>query len=365
MLIARKVLGEVGRTFLSSLLATTGVVFLMLSLSFMRRSPGISIGVIVQIFPLFFPLALQFTLPFSMLSAVITTFGRMAGDRELVALSASGISPITVARPVLAFAAVVSLSSLLLTDALVPHAEKRLRKAGRNILQHIQTSFRAGLSDLDLGRGRLSFETFHGNRFTDVCLEYEQSEDNVSLWRAQSGTITITPDERVVLELENAREVSPAPTREGKIVKKVRDIALVISLSDIINQPRRSRRQNDMAAWELTYLYGRDMPRRASVRTHSNKAGEEIARRSALAAAAFFFALIGIPLGIISAKSGKIGAFLLASLPVLLAYYPLLIGASNLARSDKLPPYPALWTGNAVLGIAAFVLYRKVGNKIG
>ena len=175
MLVGRMVLGEVGRSFLLSLIASTGVVFFMLSLSFMQRSPGMSMGFVVEIFPLFLPLALQFTLPLSILSSVITSFGRMAGDRELIALGASGVSPWTVARPVLAFAAVVSLTSLLLTDALVPHAEERLRSAKRNILQQLQTSFRAGLSDLDLGKGRLSFETFRGNRFTDVVLEYRRA----------------------------------------------------------------------------------------------------------------------------------------------------------------------------------------------
>ena len=115
----------------------------------------------------------------------------MAGDGELTALAASGIAPAVVARPVLAAAAVVSLAALLLMDTLAPFAASQLRLARRDIIHQLHTAMRAGKSDLKLGRGRISFESFDGSSFKDVCVEWRQG-DRVHLYRARTGAIAIT-----------------------------------------------------------------------------------------------------------------------------------------------------------------------------
>ena len=92
MLLGRSVLSEVGRNFLTALVSTTGMAFFVISITFLRRTPGVGMGLLVEVFPLFFPLALQFTVPLAMLTGTILTFGRMAGDGELTAMAAAGIS---------------------------------------------------------------------------------------------------------------------------------------------------------------------------------------------------------------------------------------------------------------------------------
>ncbi|MGH7161844.1 MAG: LptF/LptG family permease, partial [Planctomycetota bacterium] len=95
----------------------------------------------------------------------------------------------------------------------------------------------------------------------------------------------------------------------------------------------------------------------------AHRAGEELARRTALAASGFFFALAGIPLGILTARGGRIGAFLSAVAPVLLLYFPLVIAGSNLARAGRFPAYPALWAGNVLLLGVGAALLRKVARR--
>ncbi|MCZ6785614.1 MAG: LptF/LptG family permease, partial [Planctomycetota bacterium] len=129
MLLGRSVLSEVGRNFLTALVSTTGMAFFVISITFLRRTPGVGMGLLVEVFPLFFPLALQFTVPLAMLTGTILTFGRMAGDGELTAMAAAGISLQMVFRPALAFAALVSLASLLLSDVAAPFAARQLRAA--------------------------------------------------------------------------------------------------------------------------------------------------------------------------------------------------------------------------------------------
>ncbi|MHC4224562.1 MAG: LptF/LptG family permease [Planctomycetota bacterium] len=357
MLVGRSVLSEVGRNFLSSLIATTGVAFFMISVNFLKRTPGVGLGFLVEVFPLFFPMALQFTVPLAVLTSTVLTVGRMAGDGEITALSACGISPWAFIRPILAGAAVVALCALLLTDILVPFAAARLRQAKRDLPHQLQTSFRAGLSDLDLGDARISFERFEGGEFTDLCIEWNPAPDELHLWRAEEGSITVTDDDRLLFELERARAVMPF---KGKATVSLDRFASDISLSEITGTSGRTRSRTDLTAWELAYVGARAIPTNSGLRINSPKAMEELVRRSALAASAFFFALIGIPLGVMSARGGRVGAFVLAVAPVLIIYFPVLIAASNLARSGSVPSYPALWAANLLLAVVALLLMRRL-----
>jgi len=355
MLIQRSVLGEVISTFLGALAVTTGLAFFMVSIRFLQRTPGVGMGFLVELFPLFFPLSLQFTVPLSMLTAVAMAFNRIAGDGELTALAAAGVPLRVVARPVLVFASLVALRAFLLTDVASPFAAERLRKAHRDLPHQLQTTFRSGLCDLDLGRGRISFESFDGQEFHDVCVEYRQ-HDALELWRAKTGSIAITPDDQVVIALEHVQRVLPIVRDRGEAYPAAGEVVVERSLAEIVADAGRRRRSSSLKAWELAYTAARAAP---YGRASALSAGEELARRSALAGSAFFFALIAIPLGVRSARGGRIAAFLFAVGPVLLVYFPLVITATNFARNGSVPAFPALWAGNAVLGVLGLALMAR------
>jgi lipopolysaccharide export LptBFGC system permease protein LptF len=354
MLIARSVVAEVLRTFLAGLGATTGLAFFLLSMRFLERSPGVGLGFLVEVFPLFFPMALQFTVPLAMLAATVMTFGRLAGDGELAALAASGVPLRVVAWPVLALAAVVALGSILLSDVASPFAAARLDAARRDLPQQLKTAFRAGLCDLDLEGGRISFESFEGRDFKDVCLEWRTGED-VELWRAERGSIAVTPDERVVIALRSVQRVLPWRREKAELFPAAREIVLERSLADIMAATGR-RPRTGMEAWQLAYVAKRGG-------SGGLEAAEELARRTALAGSALFYALIGIPLGILTARGGRVGAFLLGIAPVLIVYLPIVVAASSLARSGRLPALPALWTGNALLLLVAAAMLPRLQRR--
>lgn len=111
-----------------------------------------------------------------------------------------------------------------------------------------------------------------------------------------------------------------------------------------------------MTASELAYVGARGGD-------GSNSAREELARRTALAGSAFFYALIGIPLGVLAARGGRIGAFLFAIVPVIALYLPFVVAMSGLARTGKLPAFPALWAGNALLTGVAVALLRRLARR--
>jgi len=88
---------------------------------------GLPPGVIAEVFVLSLPFIVAVTLPMAVLVAVLHVFTRLAGDNEMTALQAGGVSVARVVAPVLAGATGVALLSFLWNDQLLPRTNHELR----------------------------------------------------------------------------------------------------------------------------------------------------------------------------------------------------------------------------------------------
>jgi lipopolysaccharide export system permease protein len=85
----------------------------------------------------------------------------------------------------------------------------------------------------------------------------------------------------------------------------------------------------------------------------------EPCRRWANGFSCLCFALIGAPMAI-RRKNGEFwGSFFLCFTPILVVYYPLLVGCLSWAKNGVLPPQ-AVWLGNLVLAAWGVWLLRRV-----
>src|SRR5947208_10391705 len=88
---------------------------------------GLPAGVIAEVFVLSLPFIVAVTLPMAVLVAVLHVFTRLAGDNEITALQAGGVSVTRLVAPVLAGATGVALLSFLWNDQLLPRTNHALR----------------------------------------------------------------------------------------------------------------------------------------------------------------------------------------------------------------------------------------------
>ena len=108
---------------------------------------GVGPRQVIHVMGYFLPITLTFVLPMAALFTAALIYGRFAGDNELDACKASGISLLTLVYPGLALAVIVAIANLLLSFYVMPYfvhlAEKSLKADARQILfRNIQrTSF--------------------------------------------------------------------------------------------------------------------------------------------------------------------------------------------------------------------------------
>ena len=128
-ILSRYLLQQHAAPFAFALTATTGIMLLN---QIARRfgdlvGKGLPGGVIAEVFGLSVPFIVAMTLPMAVLVAVLYTFSRLAGDNELTALKANGVSLGQLLRPLLIAATGVSILAFLFSDHVLPSSNHRLR----------------------------------------------------------------------------------------------------------------------------------------------------------------------------------------------------------------------------------------------
>jgi len=85
----------------------------------------------------------------------------------------------------------------------------------------------------------------------------------------------------------------------------------------------------------------------------------EVHKKYALAAAAIIFALLGVPLGVIS-RSSSVAISVVYSMLFFIIYYAFLVVGENLSENFGIPPALSMWIGNGVLLLVAIYLIARV-----
>lgn len=132
--IHRVILLDLVTTLILGMVVVTSVLFGGLVLQTMGRTQGLGFSFLMTLLPPLLPVAVAFGMPYSFLISVALVYGRMASDREVVALRISGVSPRVTAMPAIALGAVLSLVSLAFNGWVLPDAAQTVRIQSRNLV---------------------------------------------------------------------------------------------------------------------------------------------------------------------------------------------------------------------------------------
>ena len=199
------------------LLAAIGLT-LILSLGLILRPVqeyGIGPHQVLKFLFYLIPVTLTFVLPLAALFASALAYGRLAGDNELVACHASGVSLLTLIYPGLALAILVAIANLLLSFHVMPYfvhlAEKSLKADAKQILfRNLQ---RRGYYELPSdGRSRIYADYADSDADTLYGVVVVESRDASTgqIFIAQRARVTFDRNDRfneVHLSVDNAYNI--------------------------------------------------------------------------------------------------------------------------------------------------------------
>jgi len=303
-----------------------------------------------------------YSLPVAFLFGVLLTTGRMAADREVLAIAVCGLGRRSLLVPILGLGLVISG----LTWVLANEVEHRARVNMRHLVRSLATrgiAIEAG-GFVDLGRRVVSVN----DRLTGDLLEGVMIYDRSNLERplmifAESGRFGFDEEANTFrFRLENG-EVHVEEVRRNTEYKRVSFDAMEYSFdaSEMFDVDPRRLRPYDMPGTQLRGIIAaadRGESLAEYARSERRFYDLELHRRHALPVAPLLFALVGVPLGVrVKRGSQSWGALLCGGL--VLIYYLVLSFGRQLAESDLLAPGLAIWCPNVAFAILAVVLLRR------
>ena len=209
--------------------------------------------VVLEFTMLTLPLVISVVLPVAAFAATAYGTNRLAGESEMVAMQAAGLSPWRLARPILVFGLSVGIMVAILVHGLVPLARERLAERQTEIAENVTAQFlRPGSFQYPTDGITLFIRDIATDgRLLDLFIEDARNPDNQITYTSEEALVVRTDTGPVLVLLQGmAQTLRYQGGRQNLAVTRFSefsyDIGEMISSSD-----RRGRDLRDYSTWRL------------------------------------------------------------------------------------------------------------------
>lgn len=363
-IIDRYITREILPPFFLSIAVLTLALFLqrMFRLLEFILSKGTTLASAGKLLLYVLPSFLALTVPMSLLVAALTAFTRLSSDSEVTAMKASRVSLYAMVRPVLHFSIVLFLVTTAIAHFIAPRANFAFKSHLFNLVKS------KALVGLEPG---VFSSTFDGmviyvdsmastNDMRGIFMSDERSAQEPFAITAQKGQLLTNPETMSVTFVLDHGTVQLQPREEGEYSLMSFDRA---RMSVDVNRATLRSRSGKGTLDETDSVELVRSIRQARAGGQPSRPFEiELHKRVSVSFACLVFGIIGAPLGIRRARSGRSAGIAIA-IAVILVYYLILGTGANLAETGMLSPAAAYWLPNAVLSLAAVGMLVKRGHE--
>ena len=362
-ILTRYTLKEFFPPFLLALICFTSILLLdeIFRLTKLFVSKGVSPIYLVKLLIYVLPATLVVTIPMATLVGILLSLGRFSTDNEITAMKAHGIGFHQILFPLLAISSLLTVFDFFFMDYALP----------RGNLAYVSLKH-------DISRRHSAFVLEEGVVMKELEREgklwlYESTDPDTGRLQDVKVWDSIWPGQP---RFVNAREATVG-FREGQAWLTLYDGVTYEPISGSADEFRVTAFAEDRIALDFTETLERtefeskstrNMPL-AKLKNHISDlqnrlfqnqskpqmdrlryAQVEYHKKFSIPFACFVFGLIGVPLGLIVKRSGKMVGFGIG-LGLVLVYYLLLQVGQDTGRSGFLPPGFAIWLPNLVIGL--------------
>jgi len=362
-IINRYLLKELAGPFFASLFISTFILAAgnIISIADMIVNKGVEVVQVIKIFLCFLPYVLIFTIPISVLSAILLGFGRLSGDNEVTALRASGVSLRNMILPVIICGFIISLINVPLNDKILPQAEYAARKLVKTVgMKHPAALLEPGVFIKGFKDYVVFIHGVNGNNLRDIRIYQPRKDGPTRTIIARRGEIIPLPGEnRIKLRLEDGTADEVVANRPDEFYKlSFQEYHMTLDLDETvdINSIGKKAREKSIKELlgdikEMKGADGGDIPLKI-----------EMHKKIALAFSNLVFVLMGIPLAITTHRREKFIGFALA-MGLFLMYWGLMLGGIAFAIRRVVPPWVGVWSADILLFAIAIVMLRRISVK--
>lgn len=326
-LLDRYIIREILPPFLISLLIFTFILTLPPVMKQLEQlvAKGVSWDVAGRIILTLVPSALGLTIPMATLMGILIGLGRLSGDRESVALLACGVSPYRLLRPILAFALAMTGATAYVMFEAIPDANQTFRNITWDIVsKKVENDIQP----------RVFFEDFpgyvlyvrdveRGGGWKEIFVADASKPGETTVTMASRGRLLLDRDRRRVdLILEDGNRYLTGREGQSQVYRFFNEAFISLSADQVFGRQEIPRTVTEKGIADLKADWHAKLNRpEGALSPHPEII--YIQQKFSIPAACLVFALIGLALGLSSAREGKMGSFVIA-FGVVFAYYAIM-----------------------------------------
>jgi len=357
------------QVFISAIFAVTVILVILILgnvfkeiLRELGKRPDLSLGFAFKFVLLVIPISLSLAIPFSFLTSILLTFGRLSADSEFITMRMSGQSMWRICAPISTLAVFFTLICGWFNLSLTPAAKTEMEGMKASMINMVKREpllifpDQTVMDEIDdhLVYAKKKEDGLHG--FQMIKLANGQPEALVVARKAEvSVTLDKDPPE-LVFDFTDFNMM--AKGQEGDFIDATQPIFFK---SGQVGLELPEDKSND----------ARDKPANISLRRLFEKISDdelesdikatyrtELSTRFAFSVSCIMFGLIGVPLGITAQRRESTVGFVI-SLFIAVSYYVLLIVAQMQSTNASAHPHILVWIPNILcLGLGLYLFIR-------
>ena len=360
------ILREISLPFVMVLFILTFVLLMgrILQLMDLLVNKGIGFLDISKFIVLLMPSFLMFTIPMSLLVAILIGLGRLSGDNEITVMKASGISLYQLSRPIAVAAVIAFISTSIITLFLVPQSNYATKIHLYNVSKQKASIGIREKVFVDYFKGLLIYAEkipLDGAFMEGVLIADTRLTDEPNTIIAKKAYLISDPKAlTVTLRLENGstHTVDPGLQNYRKMDFAVYDVNLDIGSSLFDEKKLKEKSSGEMTVLELRERLGKSGLEKQLLR----EVAIELNKKLSMPMSCLILGLLGIPLGIRTQRSAKSWSISIAFALVVL-YYMLQLGGEALVQTGQVTPFIGTWVPNLVFGLAGVILFLMTAKE--
>jgi lipopolysaccharide export system permease protein len=361
------ILKEITVPFFMILFVLTFVLLMgrILQLMDLMVNKGIGFIDIMQFIILLMPSFLMFTVPISLLVAILIGLGRLSGDNEITVMKASGVSMYQLAQPIAAASMLAFIATAVITLFLVPQGNYATKQHLYNVSKK-QASI--GIREkvfIDDFKGLLIYaETIpmDGAYMSGVLISDTRLTSEPSTIIAKKAYLISDPKALTVtmrLEDGSTHTVDAALKNYRKMDFSTYDVNLDIGSALFDEKKLKEKSSGEMTVLELQ----EKLQKTGLEKQYQREVAIELNKKLSIPMSCLIFGVLGLPLGIRAHRSVKSRGISMGAIIVAL-YYMLQLGGEALVQTGKVSPPVGTWVPNLVFGIAGVVLFIMTAKEM-
>ncbi|OGS24466.1 MAG: hypothetical protein A2297_07010 [Elusimicrobia bacterium RIFOXYB2_FULL_48_7] len=360
-ILTRYIYKESLKAFVTGIIVFTFVLVLnnLFQLIDLLINKGAGLLVVLQLVVYLVMTLFSITIPMSLLFSVLMTYGRLAEDREIMALSSAGINTFRFTFQPVVLALIFSLTLSWLNLQTIPtiHSEfsriylsiakkQPLLKFEEKAFTKI-SNYRIYVNEIDKNTNELKGINIY--KFTP----------SVSLITAKTGTAAAT-DKTITFDLHDGiMQSSPADSPEKMTLFAFDKYTISIPLLEEHKDETHMQSLREVPSGELLKIIKYNKQQKLP----ATQLEIEYHLRWVVGFAVLSLVLVGLPASIILNRGGRTINFAI-SIAIICFYYFILIGCISLAENfPRIPAVYVLWIPNAATLAIGVFLMRKVLKK--